>query len=384
MNCRALYAAYDVYPSFKGSATHIEQFSSTLFRHFQGGLLYTLGHAELLPAELPPCTQHRVYHQEEGNYLQRALGYTQSLKCILQQNPSPGVAHFRDIWSGWPIIEQVPKAPKIFEVNGLPSVELPFRYPKLPATTLKKIQDLESYCLQHADALLVPSSVTRDYLAERGFPGATVIPNGTQIPSPAPRPPDAPEQYIIYFGALQRWQGLDTAFKAFKYLQDFPHLQLVICAAHRTRFVKPYRKLAAKMGVADRVTWKFRLGKTELWSWVQHAVASLAPLREDRRNLVQGCCPLKILESMACGTAVIASDLPVIRELMTDHEHGRLVPADRPAELARIIRLLLDYPEEAARMGESGRKKAIDYCEWSKQNDQLISLYASLTSSSYV
>jgi glycosyltransferase involved in cell wall biosynthesis len=384
MNFRALYAAYDVYPSFKGSATHIEQFAGTLFRHFRGGLLYTLGNAELLPAELPPQTRHRVYYQQEVNFLQRALGYTQSLKHILQQEACPEVAHFRDIWSGWPIIEKLPGTKKVFEVNGLPSVELPFRYPNLPTSTLEKIQHLETYCLQHADAIVVPSAVTRQYLASRGFERVTVIQNGTNIPDQAPRPAGAPKQYIIYFGALQRWQGLDTAFKTLKYLQDFPDLQLVVCAAHRTRFVKPYKKLAAKLGVDNRVTWKFRMSKAELWSWVQHAVASLAPLKENRRNLVQGCCPLKIIESMACGTPVIASDLPVVRELMEDFQHGRLVPADRPAELARVVRLLLDYPEEAIKMGIAGRKKAIAGCEWTKQNDKLLRLYASLKESYYV
>ncbi|MGX2953608.1 glycosyltransferase [Shewanella sp. JL219SE-S6] len=56
----------------------------------------------------------------------------------------------------------------------------------------------------------------------------------------------------------------------------------------------------------------------------------MAPLTPCRRNMLQGCCPLKVLESMACGTAVIASDLPVIRELVTHEKHGLLVPPPGP------------------------------------------------------
>ena len=123
---------------------------------------------------------------------------------------------------------------------------------------------------------------------------------------------------------------------------------------HRRR-AKPYRKLAEKLEIADRVRWHFALPEDELAPWREHALLSLAPLRDCSRNAVQGCAPLKILESMASGTPVVASDLPAVRELIADGEHGRLVAPDRPGELARAIRVLLDYPERRAAMGRAAR-----------------------------
>ena len=52
---------------------------------------------------------------------------------------------------------------------------------------------------------------------------------------------------------------------------------------------------------------------------------------------------------------MVASDLPAVRELIDDGVHGRLVAPDRPGELARAIRVLLDYPEQRAR---DGRRRA--------------------------
>ena len=46
---RALYAAFDRFPSRKGSAVHIDRFARALFEHAGGGLLYVLG-GEGLPA----------------------------------------------------------------------------------------------------------------------------------------------------------------------------------------------------------------------------------------------------------------------------------------------------------------------------------------------
>ena len=172
------------------------------------------------------------------------------------------------------------------------------------------------------------------------MPNAVVIPNGADLPSPA-EPPDAPAEYLLYFGALQPWQGVDTALRA---LQRLP-VELVICASVHPRRAKPLRKLAENLGVADRVHWHFALPEAELARFKQHARLSLAPLKDCSRNVVQGCSPLKILESMAAGVPVVASDLPPTRELIEDGVNGRLVAADRPGELARAIRVLLDHPE---------------------------------------
>ena len=90
----------------------------------------------------------------------------------------------------------------------------------------------------------------------------------------------------------------------------------------------------------------------------------------------QGCSPLKILESMAAGVPVVASDLPVVRELMEDRVHGRLVDPERPSELARAIRLLLDYPDELRAMGARARTHVEDCLSWSRSTGQLRALYA--------
>ena len=130
----------------------------------------------------------------------------------------------------------------------------------------------------------------------------------------------------------------------------------MICASVHPRRAKPYRRLAEKLEVAGRVRWEFALPDAELARWREHALLSLAPLRDCSRNVLQGCAPLKILESMAAGVPVVASDLPAVRELLTDGEHGRLVAPDRPGELARAIRVLLDHPEQRERMGARGAR----------------------------
>ena len=260
-----------------------------------------------------------------------------------------------------PIVEHPDRSyVAVYEVNGLPSIELPFLYPAVPPAILERVAELEQRCLDAAELVITPSPVTAERLRARGVPAERlhVVRNGAEVPlSAAPPPPDQPARYLLYFGALQPWQGVDTALRAFARLRDLEGLELVICASVHQRRAKPYRKLAEKLGIADRVRWHFALPEAELARWREHALLSLAPLRDCSRNALQGCAPLKILESMAAGVPVVASDLPAVRELLTDGEHGRLVAPDRPGELARAIRVLLDYPERRARMGRAAQAR---------------------------
>ena len=271
----------------------------------------------------------------------------------------------------------------MYEVNGLPSIELPFLYPAIPSSLLTQIAELEQRCLDRADAVLTPSQLTGRRLLDRGVDPERlhVIQNGADIPTaPAPPPPDAPARYLLYFGALQTWQGVDTALRAFARLTDLSDLELVVCASVHHRRAKPYRKLAERLGVDERVRWHFALAEDELARWREHATLSLAPLRDCSRNSLQGCSPLKILESMAAGVPIVASDLPPVRELMADGEHGRLVAADRPGELARAIRVLLDYPERIRAMGAAGRAHVAERLTWECSTERLRGVYAALGS----
>jgi glycosyltransferase involved in cell wall biosynthesis len=166
--------------------------------------------------------------------------------------------------------------------------------------------------------------------------------------------------------------------RAFARLADLTELRLVICSSVPERRARALRRLAERLGVGGRVVWRFTLPHAEVGAWLAGAELSVAPLTGCARNLDQGCAPLKILESMAAGTPVVASGLPVVRELMTDGVHGRLVAADRPAELARAIRVLLEYPDAARAMGERGRQRVRDDFGWDRARARMAEVYRSL------
>ena len=383
---RAAYAAFDRFPSRKGAAIHIDRFARTLFETFDGGALFVLGGPELPAHQLEGNAEIVRFTPQLPNFLERALAYERWLaRAIDRLEGSLELCHFRDPWSGAAMALRPHRYATVYEVNALPSIELPSLFPAVGPRTLEKIRRTELACCAAADRIVTPSHVTAELLARLGVDESKVqvIPNGADLDPPAARPDDAPPSYLLYFGAAQSWQGVETLLRAFARLADFTELRLVLCASRASRSWRRIEKLAAKLGLAERIVWKYALEEGELSRWRQHAAVSVAPLTDSPRNVVQGCAPLKILESMASGAAVVASDLAPVRELIRDRENGWLVHPDRPAELARAIRILLEHRDVAHRLGANARRTIEERYTWKRSTDALRGAYRELIRSEH-
>ncbi len=380
---RAVYAAFDVFPSAKGAGTHIAHAAGALFDHAGGGRLVVCGQEgqparEVIARKTGPVIVERVF-ADAASPLGRAQAFARHLACVLEAHRSTvRWVHCRDPWGAVPAVAMPNRTwSVVFEVNGLPSTEMAERYVDLPAGLLSRIAALERSALDGADRIVVPSSVTASFLVTHY--GVTsekvhVIPNGADVHPTQPRPADAPETYLLYFGALQPWQGIHTLFSSLVHLRDL-EVPLVVCASLPARRCRRWQQRAERLGLDVR--WHHELDAAALQPWVQHARASVAPLTRSPRNVQQGCCPLKVLESMAAGTPVIASDLPVVTQWVTHRENGWLVPPERPEALARAIRLLVDHPALAARLGQAARQVAHSF-SWETSDRALRQVYAGL------
>jgi hypothetical protein len=125
---KALYAAFDRFPSSKGAAIHIHRMANTLFEFMNGGLLYVLGDEALPPYQREGLVEILRFTHHVPNFLDRTLEYGKKLSDLLvQQEGSLQICQFRDPWSGVPILMNSRRRYKtIYEINGLPSLELPF------------------------------------------------------------------------------------------------------------------------------------------------------------------------------------------------------------------------------------------------------------------
>lgn len=367
MNPRSVYIAFEAFPRPKGASAHIASMVEALATDFSPVLLLCLGYGDM-PAFQDAGDIHiqrfKAYHP---NMLKRAFEFGGFVhETIDRYADSLELAVFRDPWGGGPLVGSEHNIPSIFEVNALPSWELAYTYPAFRQQhgLQAKIRDLERRCLRGVDSILTVSSLAEEALRniESRCPPVTVIPNSAHpaFESLATRPPphDTPLSFG-YFGSLHPWQGVEVAVEAFALIADgIPHARMKIITAGRKDTRKALRKRIRKRGLEDRVDLVPGMPPEQLAKEIRPLAFTLAPLRETPRNVVQGCCPVKIIESMAAGVPVIASDLTVTRELIDDGHDGLLVRPARPRDLAHAMLRLLTDNELRERLSRNALTKA--------------------------
>lgn len=192
---------------------------------------------------------------------------------------------------------------------------------------------------------LVDAAIKLGAPREKGFRSANGV--NSQRFFPVPRSEarahlGLPEgRYMLSVSHLVARKGVDILLRAFAALkrQDFPDLRFIIVGkGGEEGDAEPMlKKLALDLGVNDSVVWAGAVLNTELRWWYSSAnVFCLASEKEGWPNV--------ILESLACGTPVVAAATWGIPEIITSSEIGLLVKERTPEAFAQSIAEALVAP----------------------------------------
>ncbi len=380
-----LYVSFDQTPAAKGASTHIEANARALGAHFGSLVLVTPGPADEAVKPFAPGVRQVVLGCPDRDPLGRALTFRAKLRALLRRQ-SFALAHFRSIFEGYPLARGKDRlgARLLYEVNGLPSVELKYAHPGAADAGLHaKLVHQEQTCLAAADRVLTVSQVTHAYLLGRGCPETKLVvaPNGVDAGRFAYRDPPVVGEgvlRILYTGTLSAWQGVDVLLEAFRLVSVArPATLTLVGPAPRARREELSKRIG-KAGLAGRVTLHGPADQAAVVRLLHESHVSAVPLADVDRNTAQGCCPLKLLEAMAAGCPVVASDLPVVRELAAPGEHFLGVPPGDPAGLALA---LLRSAGEAAETRERARRARAHVAgrfSWERSTRRLIAAYEGL------
>ncbi|HEY0638665.1 MAG TPA: glycogen synthase [Pseudonocardiaceae bacterium] len=186
-----------------------------------------------------------------------------------------------------------------------------------------------------------------------------------------------PDQPIVAFvGRITRQKGLGHLVAAAHHVD--PDAQIVLCAGQpdTPEIAEETRAAVAELAAARRgVSWLQRmLAPGELRQLLSAATVFVCPSVYEPLGIVN-------LEAMACGTAVVASDVGGIPEVVVDGETGRLVHFDERdvaafrQDLATAVNEVLADPALAAAMGAAGRRRAVEEFTWSSIAEQTVDVY---------
>ncbi|ADU01617.1 MULTISPECIES: glycosyltransferase family 4 protein [Mycolicibacterium] len=131
----------------------------------------------------------------------------------------------------------------------------------------------------------------------------------------------------------------------------------------------PTEKLIAELGISDIVHISSGLSDSELAGLLASAEVACIP------SLYEGFS-LPAVEAMASGTPIVASRAGALPEVVgADGQCARLVKPADVAELTSVLGELLDSPRELRRLGDNGRRRALEVFSWESVAAQTVAVY---------
>ena len=191
-----------------------------------------------------------------------------------------------------------------------------------------------------ADVVVAPSRRTaREIGRDYGARGVVVLPNGVRAVEPRPAPPAVPT--VLYAGRLRARKAVVALIRAFaEVVERIPEARLVLAGDGEDR--EAVEAAIDALGLRERVELLGRVPREEVERRLRAATVFCQP------SIYEGL-PLAILEAMAVGVPVVATDVSGHPDAIVDGVTGWLVPPENSPALASALIHALRDPDEAAR-----------------------------------
>ena len=198
---------------------------------------------------------------------------------------------------------------------------------------------------------------------------------------------DKSKPYVLFVGRITRQKGIIHLVNAIKYID--PDTQVVLCAGapDTAEIGKEMEDSVNEVKQnRDNIIWIDKmLDKKEVIQLYSHADVFCCPSIYEPFGIIN-------IEAMSCETAVVASAVGGIKEVVVDGETGILVPLEQQdiapfepidpdkfaKDLASGINKLVNNKELTQTMAKNGRKRVEDFFDWTAIAQQVEGLYKSL------
>ena len=275
------------------------------------------------------------------------------------------------------------RPPLVYESHGYaPDVtaDLPNRVATArPASQwkLKRLARREEAVWRAAEGYVTITRSLADRLIERfgTRDNLAVVPDGVRLPTArtwTPPPNHGADPMVVYAGHLYAWKGVDILLEA---LVRAPSVRGRIIGGHDAEpDLSRLQQRAAELGIANRVEFTGLLPPGAIPGLLSEATFLVLPNTPTAIS-THYTSPLKLFEYLAAGRAIVASDLPAIREVLSDGENALLIRAGDATALADALERLVGDPALRERLGRAAFDTAPQY-GWDRRALHLESVLA--------
>lgn len=160
------------------------------------------------------------------------------------------------------------------------------------------------------------------------------------------------QSIIVYAGHLYPWKGVDTLARAAAQIDG-----LVVFVGGMQADIQ---RMTSAYGATKNIVFTGHRSPSEIPAWLRAASVLVLPNSAREAISERYTSPLKLFEYMASGTPIVASDLPSLREVLSE-ENAALVVPDEPSALAKAVDAVLHDAQASVR----AQKAAVDVARFS-------------------
>ena len=196
------------------------------------------------------------------------------------------------------------------------------------------------------------------------------VPNGVSVRRIQPQPEDPDRVVVTFVGTLKPWHGVADLITAAALARQSWSLRIIGDGPE----MDSLRAQAGRLGVD--VDFRGAVAPQDVPAHVAGSAIGVAPYPDLGGGEQQYFSPMKVLEYLAAGLAVVASDVGQVPQLLEDGSgrHGVLVAPSDPTALAAALDDLAVCPDRRARMGRSGRLLAEQRHSWRRTVARILEL----------
>ena len=277
--------------------------------------------------------------------------------------------------SQWVYASDFLACPIAMLLSFLPGVRVIYHEHDSPATAVDslflRLCMLARKCLAHrADMCILPNQERAEcFVSDMGNSNKVFCvwncPAQEEVSPPRP-PYNDDNLWILYHGSIVPARIPLTVLSALATLPKIFKLRVIgYETIGHSGYVQQLQEMAFQLGIGERVELITAVPRNELLGWCKTCDIGLAfmPGNSNDINLkhMMGASN-KAFDYLACGLALLVSDLPDWKQMYVEPGYGLACHPDAPASIAAALRWYLDHPAEMREMGDRGRQRILT--EW--------------------
>lgn len=198
-----------------------------------------------------------------------------------------------------------------------------------------------------------------------------IIPNGVDSEEFKPSCESEEEGLVLWIGRFVPEKGLLNLLEALKLMssQGIMTKNVRVMLIGEGPMVPEVRKFVGKLGLEDYVQLRGSIRHSDVPVHMNKASIFVLP------SLKEGM-PFVLLEAMACGKAVVCSDISGINDVVVNNDNGILVPAKNPRALSDAISSLLNDSELRRKLGVNARRSIVERHDWNIVVNEVEKVYS--------